>query len=189
MLTKAEIRAEMLRAREAIAPEDRARLSSRISQRLLASFEISVAQTITLYAAMKSEADPIALESLEPSGRIILYPRVDGNELVFCRATRDTLVPAKFGLSEPPVDARAEPLEVIDLVVVPGLAFSRDGHRIGYGRGFYDRAIASIREKAPDARCIGFCFAAQLHDTLPFAPHDSPLDGVVTEDELLRFTV
>lgn len=185
MVTKPELRARMMAARGALSAEDRARFSARAVKRLLDSHELQVAQTIALFAAMRGEADPAGLEEAAESGRLFVYPRIEGDRLVFCPATRDSLVPGTWGILEPTTPP--VPLAIIDLVVAPGLAFSRSGDRLGYGRGFYDRAIAELRRTAPDARIAGFAYALQVHDTIPTGPEDQRLDALVTEDELLRF--
>jgi 5-formyltetrahydrofolate cyclo-ligase len=67
---------------------------------------------------------------------------------------------------------------VVDVVIVPGVAFTPDGARLGQGGGWYDRFLAAVR---PDCTSIGVGFDAQVVDVLPTEPHDVPLDGVVTE--------
>ena len=67
---------------------------------------------------------------------------------------------------------------VPDFVLVPGLAFSRDGHRLGRGGGFYDRLLAG---RARDAVKVGVCFALQLHEAIPSEVHDVVLDAVITD--------
>ena len=75
---------------------------------------------------------------------------------------------------EPPSDPRT-----IDVVIVPGTAFTRDGHRLGQGGGWYDRFLRTVR---PDCVTIGVAFAPQIVDKLPVEPHDVQLDHVVTDD-------
>lgn len=70
-----------------------------------------------------------------------------------------------------------------DVVVVPAVAFSRDGHRLGQGGGWYDRFLARVR---PDCRTVGVAFREQLVDELPLEPHDVALDRVVTDAGIAR---
>ena len=82
-----------------------------------------------------------------------------------------------------PVADRAAPDPVdpgsVDVVIVPGLAFTSDGRRLGQGGGWYDRFLAATR---PDCLAIGVCFSAQLVDELPAEPHDVVLDCVIIDD-------
>ncbi len=71
----------------------------------------------------------------------------------------------------------------IDVVVLPGLAFTADGARLGQGGGWYDRLLAQVR---PDCVTIGVCFAEQLVDHVPSEPHDVDVDVVVTDDGVIR---
>jgi 5-formyltetrahydrofolate cyclo-ligase len=92
----------------------------------------------------------------------------------------DPVKPSSFGALEP---AAGEPVgpEEIDVVVVPGLAFDRRGHRVGYGGGFYDRFLGRLR---PDALTVGICFSVQVVDEVPHGRGDRPVDLVVTEQGL-----
>ena len=89
---------------------------------------------------------------------------------------------AGFGLSEPGADA---PLVEPDALVVPLAAFDRHGGRVGYGRGYYDGAIARLSRDRP-VLTVGVAFACQGVEAVPMEPHDRPLDHIVTEDGPVR---
>lgn len=85
-----------------------------------------------------------------------------------------------MGMPEPPVTLPVVLPQVLDIVLVPGSAFSlTSGHRLGYGKGFYDRLLA----RAPQALKVGLCFDVQIFDTdaFPADPHDIALDALVSE--------
>lgn len=88
---------------------------------------------------------------------------------------------APFGVMEP----KNTPLCKPELLIVPLLAFGRDGSRLGYGGGFYDRTIAGLRKGRP-VRCVGVAFSAQERDDIPMDAHDQFLDMVVTEKEVIE---
>lgn len=88
---------------------------------------------------------------------------------------------AAFGVMEP----SNTPVCVPELMVVPLLAFGRDGSRLGYGGGFYDRTIARLRKGRP-VSCVGVAFSAQERDDIPMDAHDQFLDMVVTEKEVIE---
>lgn len=90
---------------------------------------------------------------------------------------------AQFGLEQPRSGNQLAP-ETLDVVLVPMLAFDRQGYRLGYGKGFYDKYLARCR---PDVLTIGFCWFAPL-DALPeLHPHDAPLRYCVTPEALYAF--
>jgi 5-formyltetrahydrofolate cyclo-ligase len=84
---------------------------------------------------------------------------------------------------EPPAGAPEVALDEIDCVVMPGVAFSEDGLRLGRGGGYYDATL----ERMPRAARVGLAFEAQIVPTLPREAHDAPLDAVVTETRTLLF--
>ena len=140
---------------------------------------------VAAYWPIRDELDcrPV-LTRLMDSGQPVCLPVVVGDEEPLELRMWEQgapLYPSGFGTLAPPDDApRAEP----DLVLMPLLGFDRAGTRLGYGGGYYDRTLASLR-KTP--RLIGFAFAAQELDFIPREPHDVPLDAVVTEQGVLQF--
>ncbi|MGL5019858.1 MAG: 5-formyltetrahydrofolate cyclo-ligase [Luteolibacter sp.] len=130
-------------------------------------------RTIAIYSALPGEVDLTALCQNHPH-RQWVYPKVEGHHLTFHPG--DSLQPGAFGILEP-VDGSPEvPLREIDAFICPGLAFDHSGHRLGRGRGFYDRLLARAR---PEALKIGVCFPFQIvPDTFP-EPHDVIMDHVI----------
>jgi 5-formyltetrahydrofolate cyclo-ligase len=95
----------------------------------------------------------------------------------------DELVVGKWEILEPPRQRWGEPGKeldpgLLDLVIVPGVAFSRAGGRMGNGQGYYDRLLHRVR---PDCTLIGLCYESQLFENLIVGPHDVFMDKVVTE--------
>jgi 5-formyltetrahydrofolate cyclo-ligase len=95
----------------------------------------------------------------------------------------DELVVGKWKILEPPRERWGEPgkefpPEQLDIVIVPGVAFSRRGGRMGNGQGYYDRLLHRVR---PDCALVGLCFEGQLFDDLIVGPHDVFMDKIVTE--------
>ena len=143
------------------------------------------AVVLGVYAPFGSEADPSALfEWQRKSGGVLAFPKVQPQGLEWFIATPETLQPSPpWSINEPSVDShRSVAPADIGAWIVPGLGFSENGHRIGYGRGYYDRAL----ESAAHHPTIGFAFSAQLIDALPTEPHDRALTAVVTENGLLH---
>lgn len=181
MTTKAELRRAAAAAREAIDPRHRVAASRAVAERILGSATFGSAGVILVYAAMRGELDPAGITSTAlAAGRCVAFPQVDwsARQLVPVRLREPSaLRPGRYGVPELPDDAlEAVPVETIDLVLVPGLAFDRRGCRLGYGGGFYDRLLPRLR-----AVRLGLAFAAQIVDRLPAEAHDVRMTAVVTE--------
>lgn len=141
------------------------------------------------YAPLGTEADPGALMvHAHQTGHICALPRIvaKGQALAFHRwAPGDALVAGEHGTREPLLTQQhVRP----DFVIVPLLAFDAQGHRLGYGGGYYDRTIAMLREDGRPIKIIGLAFGAQSFDLLPVGPHDERLDAIVTETGVMRFS-
>ena len=135
------------------------------------------AQIVAAYAALPGEPDLRPLDWAEK--KTVLIPRVEGENLVFHAVSDATqLKPGAFGVMEPdpakchPVDPREA-----DLIFVPGLAFTTEGLRLGRGRGFYDRLLASL---PPEILRVGACFPEQIVSDIPCEPHDEEVDVVLS---------
>ncbi|MEL6062760.1 MULTISPECIES: 5-formyltetrahydrofolate cyclo-ligase [unclassified Methylobacterium] len=182
---KAELRRAALAARDALGVEDRQAASAAITRTLLALPELTRARLVGAFWPIRSEVDPrAAAEGLLDRGQAVALPQVTKAGLVF-REWRagDTLVSGGFGLSEPDPSL---PLVDPDALIVPLAAFDRTGQRIGYGRGYYDGAIARLSRDRP-LFTVGIGFAVQEVERVPAEPHDRPLDCVITEAGLIRF--
>ena len=137
------------------------------------------ASTVCLFAAHGTEPD-VDLLWRDAAGKRICYPRVEGKDLELVAVSGpEALAVSKWNLREPARSgAGGVPLSKIDLVLVPGLAFARDGRRLGRGGGFYDRLLCQPSLKA---RRIGVCFEVQVLENVPLDKHDQRVDEVVTE--------
>ena len=136
------------------------------------------------YHALPHEADPaLLLQALVDSGCHIAFPRMVAKDaaLEFHRIPDgEVLKPSLFGVHEP---AAHWPAVTPHLLLVPLLAFDADGHRLGYGGGFFDRTLAALHVPA-----IGIAYAGQQTVSLPHEPHDMALDGILTEQGLRLFS-
>ena len=177
---KRALRAELRRTRAAL--DHRAGRQARLLEHGRAARR--GARVIAGYAALGDEADPAELLAAWSDAEVV-YPRVEGPELRWLRCPPSALVAGSFGVREPPADAPEVAPEAIDLFLVPGLGFTAEGARIGYGKGFYDRALAAAR---PDAVRLGIAFEVQIVKALPTEPHDRFMHGLLT-DAGLRWIV
>jgi 5-formyltetrahydrofolate cyclo-ligase len=156
-----------------------------IQRRFLLTTLFRDAGCLALYSAIHNEVltDRVAERALA-DGKCLAYPRTRGDRLEFVRARAQAdMAVGKFGVLEP-LDGEVLSAAQLDLVVVPGIVFDRSGHRLGYGRGFYDRALALCRE---DCVTVGFAYDFQLVAELQVAQHDQRLSALVTESCFMNF--
>lgn len=181
-MTKQELRSASLKKRAAIP--NRAVLDTKIHQRLLAQDFYAQAKTIMTYLSYKSEPDTHALiEKMLVSGKTLCAPvcSAAGYMESYAFSVFSVLTPSATGILEPPKDRLILP-EDIDLILVPGCAFSPQGHRLGYGGGYYDRYLAKT-----NAITCGLFYEALQAEFLP-EKTDVPLHYIMTEQNLYTFT-
>lgn len=183
---KAALRQELRARRDALDPAERAAAVQAIEARLVGSPALETAHVVHCYVGIGSEVGTEALiRGLLMRGQRVICPRVAGPGVLEHLEVTDieSLVVGPMGLREPDVD-RAErvDLDEIDVMLVPALAFDRSGIRLGYGGGYYDRAISELRDRE-DGRAVtvGLGFDQQVVDELPREAHDQPVDLIVTE--------
>ncbi|MBS3942340.1 MAG: 5-formyltetrahydrofolate cyclo-ligase [Actinobacteria bacterium] len=177
-IDKSALRASARAARSAMSPAERTEASARLVARLARVTELRRARTVLLYAASGQEADPVGvLPRLLDRGVRTLFPRVRDDHLDLVAASDlRTLRLGYRGIAEP-VGAAVDPA-VVDVAIVPGVAFDLRGGRLGQGGGHYDRLLALL--PATTTR-IGVCFACQVVPQVPREPHDAAVDLVVTD--------
>ncbi|HEY8378118.1 MAG TPA: 5-formyltetrahydrofolate cyclo-ligase [Nannocystis sp.] len=189
--SKAEIRAQGLARRKGRGAAEIAARSAQLGAHVRAAPAWQTAGSIAAFVGVKGECDTRALlaEALA-AGKHLWLPRMAGRPpqqtIEFVRVTDlAQLAPAPFGLLEPRAGEGVVLADIeVDLVLVPGVAFTREGLRLGYGKGHYDVALAPLRDRPRPLR-VGVCFADELVDALPVEPHDVGVHAVVTEEGLI----
>lgn len=172
---KSELRRIIRQRIATLTAEQRVHKSALIAEALLAREDIRSAHCIALFASLTDEPQTQSLiEQLSHTHRIVL-PRVTGTEMEFAEYRTDAMHKGVFGITEPMGGEVVAPAE-IDVMVVPGVAFTAEGARLGRGRGYYDRYIS---REGFRATTIGVCFAEQLVAILPTEPHDKRVGAVV----------
>lgn len=180
METKQAIRKEIFKRRAAASDHAVREDSGRICERLVQSNQWRRASWIYAYMDFRREVmtDGIIQRAWE-EGKRVAVPRVEGDDLVFCEITAPGQCEAGyFGILEPPVSLpKADPAGERTLVIVPGVAFDRARHRVGYGRGFYDRYLSAH----PGYDTAAVAFSWQLMEEVPHEPQDIVPRSLVTE--------
>jgi 5-formyltetrahydrofolate cyclo-ligase len=184
---KAEIRSSALRRRDALPPSTRQGYGEAILNRIMAMDQFRRSQTVMAYSSFGSEIDmlPLLLAVLE-CGKTLLLPKVnraaDALEIYEVKNIENDLRAGVWGILEPvpEICACRAPFEQ-ELILVPGVAFDRLGGRIGYGRGYYDKFLASCRGLNHLPLTIAAAFEVQVVDVVPMEPHDVRIDMLITE--------
>jgi 5-formyltetrahydrofolate cyclo-ligase len=189
---KRQIRTRMRALRGAHPPATLAERNARIVARLIALPELAEARAVACFWPMteRHEVDLRPLDAfLRERNRRVFYPGLAGGGGAALRTamrlarSSDELVERGGRFAEPPPDAPEAGRGDVDLLVVPALAVAANGHRIGYGAGFYDAALPDFR---PPALAVVVAYDFQLLAEVPTMPHDVPCDIVVTDARTLR---
>lgn len=186
---KAALRAAMRERLGAVPPDDIQRLSAAVCRRIAASGFYAAAETVLMYLPIAQEVDltPLALRCFQ-DGKTVCVPRMDWASrhmrAVEIRSLEDEFEQRNCGVREP-VSGRAIPVDEIDLVLAPGLAFDTAGRRLGRGGGFYDRFLAQPTLRSAGTKICGVAFDSQIVDRVPVEPHDAPLGVIVTDRRLI----
>ena len=183
---KAALRHSARALRDALPSELRARAAATVAERPFPR-ALSAGTIVSGFMPLKSEINPIPLmRRLVDGGVSLALPVVCGRGRPLqmrAFAFGDSLVPGVWGIREPKPEA---PQVLPDVLLVPLLAFDRRGHRLGYGAGYYDLTIASLRAQG-SVLAVGIAFAAQEVVQVPATARDQRLDLVLTEREVIGF--
>jgi 5-formyltetrahydrofolate cyclo-ligase len=181
---KDRIRRDAFARRNELDRDWRRRACRALADRVLALPQLQDVQPIGAYWPMRSEVDPRPImRGLIKRGQTValsqvIHPRLSWREW----RPGDVLIKGGFGVSEPGPDA---PECFPRALLVPLAAFDRQGHRIGYGKGHFDRAIAALSEMHP-ILAIGLAFSVQEVPSVPAEAHDRRLDAIATEAEVIQ---
>lgn len=155
-------------------------------RRTLALPAVATARRIALFKGVQHEVHTDALFApLKRRSKTVVFPHVAAGRVTFHRVSSLAELKAGYaGIPEPPQRAATRVgIRSIDVFLVPGMAFDREGYRLGRGGGMYDRVLATRRRESV---ACGLCFASQLRARLPREPHDKRVDVIVTEEGVVN---
>ena len=181
--TKAALRKAILERRDAVDTASRIRDSHTITQKLRALPAYRAAHVVAAYASFGSELDTSEfLATVLADGKQLVLPRINRAERALeLRHVVDMgadLVSGIWGIREPAQRCPILSPAKVEFMLVPGVAFTANGARLGYGGGFYDRLLSSLGRST--AR-VAAAFELQMVDELPEGPHDQRVDAIVTQ--------
>ncbi|VVB62197.1 5-formyltetrahydrofolate cyclo-ligase family protein [uncultured archaeon] len=183
---KKDIRSTILKKRNSMPLSEVIEKSKRIKERVFHMGEYKEAKTILLYVSYDNEVctHEMIKESLTMKKQVFV-PKTDlNNRTIICSSLTswDNLIPGAYTILEPRQECVNEvPLESIDLMIIPGVAFDRHGNRIGHGMGYYDRLL----EKKMRTHCLGLAFEIQIVKNIPTEKHDVKVEKIVTEERII----
>lgn len=184
---KEKIRKSMLKRRDMISSTEVSEKSRLIQLNVMNSRHFLISETLGVYLPIGSEVrtEEIIRRALQSAKKVAL-PRIESEKMTFIqlndRLLQENLVVGKFGLKEP--SKQGTEITEIDLLVVPGIAFDKEGSRIGYGRGYFDRYMADA--KVSFSLGLGYRFQL-LSNPLPQSRLDQRINGLSTETGILYF--
>jgi len=180
---KQKIRSEVLLKRLQHHPLQKNKKDKKILAKLCQLAEIKKAQTILFYLPIHGEVDLHGLfEKLKTHKKFIL-PRVKNEStlhLFYIKTLKD-VEKGSFNILEPKLHLKRAALKDVGVALVPGVVFAKNGHRIGYGKGFYDRLLKKLRIPK-----IGVAYEFQIVENIEVQKHDAVMDMIVTEKRILR---
>lgn len=196
MVDKTRLRRHYEAERGALSEKLRATAASAITASLFALPEWQTAPLICGYVATRGEIDlsPVWETAIRAGKDYALPVTVTGakeGQMIFRRLKAyapHTLIPARFGIWEPSRDCPTPELRDFQnaLILVPGLAFDDTGFRIGYGGGYYDRFLATLRDASISATTVGLTFSSCRPSILPHESHDVAVEYIIDERRVIR---
>jgi 5-formyltetrahydrofolate cyclo-ligase len=183
---KKTLRASVIARRDALDVETRRRDSQTITAKLLALPAYRAAGVVCAYASFGSEFDTAAFCSdVVAAGKRLLLPRINRAarvlELREVKNLGADLVAGVWGIREPSEQCPIWQPSAVDFMLVPGVAFTANGDRLGYGGGFFDWLLSGLNATIPR---VAAAFALQVVDSIPTGPNDQRVHLIVTENRL-----
>lgn len=178
MLTKKEIRQQILKKRRAMTEENVQQLSECICSKIQETTEYKDAENICLYMPIDNEVDVTMLaQHAWESGKTLWLPKTNGTAMDFFKFDQDTsFVTGAYGVMEPVSSEILEP-DMKTVVLMPGVAFSKEGDRVGYGGGYYDRYLSG----GTGCITVAVCYEFQIFEELPAEEHDIKPEMIISE--------
>ncbi|WP_037457803.1 5-formyltetrahydrofolate cyclo-ligase [Shewanella sp. HN-41] len=191
-VSRDQLRKMIRSTRKSLSTIEQSQASLNACQRMLDELKAKKVQHVALYLTHDGElATPPLIEALWQLGIQTYLPRLhpfNAGQLVFMHYTVDTpMQPNQFGILEPKLDVRAVmPIERLDVVITPLVAFDLMGNRMGMGGGYYDRTLANWQQKGKPLP-MGYAHDCQQVASLPCEHWDVPLPFIITPSRVLTF--
>lgn len=185
-MNKKDIRKNIVNSRDKIDFTKRVQADNKIYQRLIDS-DIYRDDNIFVYISFRSEVDTkLLIIKMLRDGKNIFVPKISNNtnDMEAIRITSlNELEENRFGTLEPVTYNNAVDPKIIDVILIPGIAFDCEGTRIGFGKGYYDKYIKRARK---DVKKVGLAYDLQIVDKINKDDHDESVDYIITEEKVIK---
>ena len=173
-MDKKTLRQEIRSRKKAHTAEELQQQSERIMQQLAENPRFQTAQKVMLYASLPDEVQTLSFLETWRHRKTVILPTVVGDDIIPVELAENVdFVEGDFHIPEPQNHPYTGDF---DLIVVPGMAFDKAGHRLGRGKGYYDRFLS----QHPQVYTIGLCFDFQLLPEVPYEPHECLINEVIS---------
>ncbi|NVO00161.1 MAG: 5-formyltetrahydrofolate cyclo-ligase [Geobacteraceae bacterium] len=183
-MSKVLLRKTILARRLALSASELSAYGKAIQGTFIALPEYQAAASIALYTSVRNEVSTEdIIDHALLTGKDIFLPALDGDRMEFRQlVSRERLMVGRFGIMEPEKGSDVADVATIGMIVVPGVGFDLSGQRIGYGKGYYDRALHVCEGSG---RLTALCFECQIVDSLAGEKHDVVMDRIITERRII----
>jgi 5-formyltetrahydrofolate cyclo-ligase len=189
------LRKKVIKKRGSIPPPEKKRKDALIMHGLFNIREFKRAKAVLFYASFRTEVDTISMiEGSLKMGKRVFVPKVDKERhrlRLYEIKTIKELSPGYMGIPEPSLpDERLRDINDVDLVIIPGVGFDFSGNRLGYGAGYYDMLLSSMKEsestRTEKVPFIALAYRDQLVDSIPSELHDVKVDMIITDEGVIK---
>ena len=182
MTDKKELRKTIRELKRTITPTLACSSSNAVLHHLKGIAAFKESKNILLYSSLPDELDTAAIiNACLSQGKDIYLPRVEGDDIVILKANDTHLAIGSYNIYEPTGDNVITDKSIIDVAIIPGMAFDKNGNRLGRGKGYYDRFLSDFKGTK-----IGLGYDFQLLDSIPTEAHDKCMDWIVTPNAIIE---
>ena len=184
MSNKELLRKEMLSKRKSLSVAEVQESGARVSKYLSNLNLFQQSSSVLFYSPIDNEVNVITLakKAMEDTHKRVIFPRVTANGLELHNITSfEDLILGKYGIMEPKKNIPPWNTNNLDLILVPGIAFDRNGFKLGYGFGYYDKLLHNL-----DIPCIGLAYDWQIVNNIHHEKHDIPVHHIITNNEIIN---
>ena len=174
MKSKSELRKYIRQLKTLLMPAEKQRQANSVFHDIECLKQFKDAKVVLLYHSLPDELPTHSIIDQWSNTKTILLPRVDGEYLRLYRYSPTLMVHGSYNISEPSMSCQEYSIGDVDLAIIPAMAFDRKGHRLGRGKGFYDRFLTGL-----NVTKIGICYDFQIVDEIESSSQDIPVDMLV----------